>query len=158
MIHGHTRRKHFSKNLKTWNMIGKAWGVSPPMALLKCRMALSSAIAHSCNFAFSSIFLGPLNTQKDFFWLNWGIQTCLTYLLSKIITYIIIFKNWPNQYFFKLMNTRLKLGAFAHDSFIFKKEKGKPPSSSFQKKGYHQDFQKSCIHLKLGAFGFTSSK
>ena len=49
---------------------------------------------------FRSIFY-LVKHSKRIFWLNWGIQTCLIYLSSKIITCIIIFKNWSNQDFFQ---------------------------------------------------------
>ena len=130
----------FQKTRKCETRIGKAWGVGPPWrkrhsvtkchlalqkcrtALLKCQVACRSTIVHSCNFAFSSIFLGLLNTQKGFFWLNWGIRTCLTYLFSKFIICIIIFKNWPNQDFSKLMNTSQTRGI--HSCLIhFQKKK-----------------------------------
>ena len=60
------------------------------------------------------------------------------------------------------MNSYLKLGAFDHASFIFKKKKKKgPSSSSFKKKKKNQDFKIFKNHLfisKLEAFGSASFK
>ena len=67
-------------------------------SLLKCRMALNPTNVHSCNFMPFCIFkhsLDPfltlLNTRKDFFWLNWDIQICLTHLFSQKSSLALLF-------------------------------------------------------------------
>ena len=128
----------------------------------KWHSALPSLIRTiSCNFAFSSIFLKNVkhSKKKKKFWLNWGIQTCLTHLFSKIITCIIIFKNWSNQDFFQAPKYISQTRGIRPWLIHFQKEKRETTIIIFsKKKSNHQDFQKSCIHLKLGAFGFASSK
>ena len=160
--------------------MGKAWGVNPPWHecrdMARCIWHFQGAEWHSkiakwhsscamwhplqplhiyaisSNFVLLDIFLRLLNIQKVFF-----------FFLAKLrhfdVSNSLVFKNHhlhhcfqkliKSSFFLRLMVLCSKLGAFAHGSFIFKKEK---------KNHHNQDFQKSCIHFKLGAFGFTSFK
>ena len=152
--HSKSANRHFqsakrrSKSAE-WHFSCAKWHAMPP----------SYFHAIPCNFAFSNIFLGSFNTQKDFFFRsNWGILMChlicfqkssLASLFSKT-GQIEVFFFFPKTYEF-MFQTRGIRPCLIH----FQK---RPPSSFFKKKIIIKISKKSCIHFKLGAFSSASFK
>ena len=135
--HSKSANRHFqsakrrSKSAE-WHFSCAKWHAMPP----------SYFHAIPCNFAFSNIFLGSFNTQKDFFFRsNWGILMCHLICFQKSSLASLFSKTGQIEVFFfspRLMNSCSKLGAFAHVLFIFKRDHHhhfflKKSSSRFQK-------------------------
>ena len=129
------------------------------MALLMCQVASSPSIEYPCKFhvilCSRTFFLGSINVQKDFFLVKLRHSDVSDSPIFKKSSLASLFSKIDQiKFFSRLVNSCSKLREFAYGSFIFKKI-----IIICSKKNHHnQDFQKSCIHFKLGALGSTSFK
>ena len=98
-----------------WHFSCAKWHVAP----------LSNIHAILCDFVFSDIFFKDQLTFKKIlffsFGSNEGILMCLTHLFSRNHHLHHCFQKLIKSSFLRLMNSCSKLGAFAHGSFILKK-------------------------------------